>query len=79
MIPLLYFLYAINKRNVLSLSSNSIFVLTIKILRKVRKISSFWISLHYGALRYEIIFMSRQDIHVASTNEKYIWHYKVFI
>ena len=41
------------------------------------KFSSFWISLYYGAHRYEFLFRSRQGI--ASTIEKYMYHYKVCI
>ena len=68
---LLYFIYATNKRKVLSLSSYSIFVLTKKFPAEGGgEFSSFWISLHYGAHRYEILFKSRQGI--ASTIEKYM-------
>ena len=57
MIRLLYFMYAIIKQKVKSLSSYSIFVLTKVFSQKVWKFSSFWISFQYGAHRYGILFM----------------------
>ena len=69
MINLIYFIYAINKRKVRSASSYSIFVLTKSFPGEDVKVILFWISLYYGAHRYEILFMSHQDI--ASTIEKY--------